>query len=390
MFGSSSLFARRLSVALLCWSASGCTTADASPDAGTTESVPPPSVVNVYASTDTGMLADLVRRAAPRVYVPNSGDGTVSVIDATTKQVVSTFPSPGLPQHVVPSWDMTQLWVANNRGNTLIAIDPVTGAPGGSVKVQDPYNLYFTPDGSAALVIAEREKRIDWRDPKTMELLGSTPVACRGANHLDYTADGKFAVVSCEFSGEAFRLDVAARSVTGYIPLRRPDRPQAGAMPQDVRLSPDGRVFFIADMMADGLFVVSADSLAQVGFIPTGIGAHGIMTGRGGRVFYVANRGWNTLRAGPRGPGSISVLDPIARKVTATWPVPGGGSPDMGNVTADGRELWVTGRYDRDVYVFALPAGEMTHRIRVGRGPHGLAVWPLPGRYSLGHTGNMR
>ena len=62
----------------------------------------------------------------------------------------------------------------------------------------------------------------------------------------------------------------------------------------------------------------------------------------------------------------------------------------MGNVSADGKELWVSGRYDDEVYVFDTETGQLTHRIKVGREPHGLCVWPQPGRYSLGHTGNMR
>jgi len=72
------------------------------------------------------------------------------------------------------------------------------------------------------------------------------------------------------------------------------------------------------------------------------------------------------------------------------WPIPGGGSPDMGNVSADGKELWVSGRYDGEVYVFDTRTGRLKHSIPVGREPHGLCVWPQPGRYSLGHTGNMR
>ena len=96
------------------------------------------------------------------------------------------------------------------------------------------------------------------------------------------------------------------------------------------------------------------------------------------------------MAKGKRGPGSISVVDPFTRKVTAQWPVPGGGSPDMGNMSTDGKELWVSGRYDEEVYVFDVTTGKMTHRIAVGVEPHGLCVWPQPGRFSLGHTGNMR
>jgi DNA-binding beta-propeller fold protein YncE len=174
--------------------------------------------------------------------------------------------------------------------------------------------------------------------------------------------------------------------VLGYLHLD-PGKP---SMPQDIRLSPDGRVFFIADMQADGVFIVDPDSLRRIGFIPTGIGTHGIYPSRDGKLFYVSNRGWHILRGRPHGPGSVSVLDPERRKVVATWKIPHGGSPDMGNVSADGKELWLSGRYDHEVYVFDTKTGELLHRIPVGRDPHGLTVWPQPGRYSLGHTGNMR
>jgi hypothetical protein len=74
----------------------------------------------------------------------------------------------------------------------------------------------------------------------------------------------------------------------------------------------------------------------------------------------------------------------------ADWPIPGGGSPDMGNITADGTQLWLGGRYDGEVYVFDLVHGQLSARIKVGVNPHGLTVWPQPGRFNLGHTGNMR
>jgi DNA-binding beta-propeller fold protein YncE len=127
-----------------------------------------------------------------------------------------------------------------------------------------------------------------------------------------------------------------------------------------------------------------------VAFIPTGTGTHGIYPSRKGKVLYVSNRGSNRTWGPPHGPGSVTVLDPATWRILATWPVPGGGSPDMGNVTADGKELWLSGRYDGEVYVFNTATGALTHRIAVGRGPHGLTVWPQPGRFSLGHTGNMR
>ena len=347
------------------------------------------AAVNIYAATGANQLAPAAARARPLVYVPNSRDGTVSVIDPTTYRVVRTFATGALPQHVVPSYDLTTLWVANNLGNSLTPIDPVTGREGKNVPVDDPYNLYFTPDGRFAMVIAERRHRLDFRDARTMVLVQSLPVQCRGVDHMEFTADGRFAVATCEFSGQLVKVDLAARTVVGYLMLD-PGGLDSAAMPQDIRASADGRVFYVADMKANGVYLIDPGALRRIGFIATGKGTHGIYPSRDGRLLYVTNRGWNATAGGRHGPGTISVLDPAARRVVATWPVPGGGSPDMGNVSADGKELWVSGRYDAEVYVFDTETGALTHRIPVGREPHGLCVWPQPGRYSLGHTGNMR
>jgi len=160
-------------------------------------------------------------------------------------------------------------------------------------------------------------------------------------------------------------------------------------MPQDIRASPDGKLFYVADMMADGVHVVDGESLRQVGFIETGKGTHGLYPSRDGKKLYVANRGSNKIHGPPKGKGSVSVIDFATQKVEANWPIPGGGSPDMGNVSADGKLLWLSGRYDNVVYVFDTGTGAV-RSIAVGKEPHGLTVWPQPGRYSLGHTGNLR
>lgn len=357
--------------------------------AGQVPPAPDTTPVNLYAAARAGMLAPAAQRAVPFVYVPNSKDGTVTVIDPLTYHVLRTFATGALPQHVVPSYDLATLWVANNLGNTLTPIDPANGREGESVPVADPYNLYFTPDGRFAIVVAERLRRLDFRDAHTMALVQSVPVRCRGVDHMEFTADGRYALATCEFSGELLKLDVAARRVVAYLTLD-PGGLGARAMPQDIRAAPDGRVFYVADMVANGVYLVDPDAFRRIGFIATGKGTHGVYPSRDGRLLYVTNRGWNTTAGGRHGPGSVTVLDPATRRIVGTWPVPGGGSPDMGNVTADGRELWVSGRYDGEVYVFDTGTGRLTHRIKVGREPHGLCVWPQPGRYSLGHTGNMR
>ena len=365
---------------------------------------------NLYSEAAAGHLSPAVADALPRVYVPNLQSNDVYVIDPETLKVVDRFPVGPQPQHIVPSWDLQTLWVNNNgrRGSegSLTPIDPKTGKPGPAIPVEDPYNLYFTPDGRAAIVVAERLKQLDFRDPQEMGLQQSLPTPqCSGVNHGDFSIDGKYAIFTCEFSGGGLiKVDMVNRKVVGHLRLSRvslagnlpaPDTPPVDAafcgneMPQDIRISPDGKVFFIADMMADGVFVVDGDAFKQIGFIPTGIGTHGLYPSRDGTQLYVTNRGSHSPKGRWRGPGSVSVIDFATRAVVANWPIPGGGSPDMGNLSADGKVLWLSGRYDNIVYAIDTSSGAGAS-IPVGVEPHGLTVWPQPGRYSLGHTGNMR
>jgi DNA-binding beta-propeller fold protein YncE len=312
----------------------------------------------------------------------------VYVIDPAAMKVVDRFRVGVHPQHVVPSWDLKTLWVTNNaEGRTdgsLTPIDPTTGKPGKTIPVDDPYNMYFTPDGRSAIVVAEALKRLDFRDPQTMALQSSLAVPeCAGINHADFSIDGRFAIFTCEYEGRLAKVDLVDRKVLGYLKLSK------RGMPQDIRISPDGRIFFVADMKAGGVSVIDAEAFKEVDFIKTGTGAHGLYPSRDGTRLYVANRGSSHVYGPPRGKGSVSVIDVASRLIVATWLIPGGGSPDMGNVSADGKVLWLSGRYDDVVYAIDTGTGQLT-TIPVGKEPHGLAVWPQPGRYSLGHTGNMR
>ncbi|ARG98357.1 YncE family protein [Legionella micdadei] len=342
--------------------------------------------INIYANANTGMFSDATKGALPRVYVPNSGDGTVSVIDPSTYKVVDTFKTGTLPQHVVPSYDLKTLWVLNNESNTVTPINPATAKPGKAIHVTDPYNLYFTPDGQFAIVVCEAHRQLEFHDPHTMKLVEIMPVKCKGLNHMDFTQDNRYGVVTCEFSGQLMKFDVVKHKVIGYLSLGT----RKTSMPQDIRLSPDGLTFYVADMLRDGVVLIDAGNFREIGFIPTGIGTHAVYPSRDGKYFYVSNRGCHHLNCPPHGPGNITVIDPKTQTIATTWPIPGGGSPDMGNVNGNGTELWLSGRYDSEVYVFNTANGALTHRIKVGDGPHGLTVWPQPGQFSLGHTGNMR
>ncbi|SDG44789.1 hypothetical protein [Paraburkholderia phenazinium] len=350
----------------------------------------PPVVnpANLYSEAGVNHLSPAVAGALQRVYVPNLRSNDVYVIDPATLKVVDKFKVGYSPQHVVPSWDLQTLWVANNAegrpDGSLTPIDPKTGKPGQAVKVDDPYNMYFTPDGKEAIVVAEARARLDFRDAHTMALKASLDVPeCKGINHADFSIDGKYALFTCEFGGKLAKIDMVNRKVVGYLQIN------AKGMPQDIRISPDGKVFYVADMMADGVFLVDGDSFTKIGFIHTGVGTHGLYPSRDGTKLYISNRGSNLVHGPKHGKGSISVLDFATRKVLVTWPIPGGGSPDMGNVSADGKMLWLSGRFDDVVYAIDTTTGNI-QSIPVGMEPHGLTVWPQPGRYSLGHTGNMR
>ena len=329
---------------------------------------------NVYAADRAGNLSAAVRDAKPYVYVPNSDSNTVDVIDQHTFKIVRHFAVGGLPQHVVPSWDLKTLYVTNDTGNSLTPIDPRTGAPGTPIPVDDPYNMYFTPDGRYAIVVEERLHELAFRDAHTFALHRLVHVDCSGVDHMDFSADGSYAIASCEFSGQLVKIDIAHERVVGTLTLGQ------GKAPQDVKLSPDGRIFYVADMAANGVWLVDGDRLQVLRFMHTGAGAHGLYVSRDAKHLFVTNRG----------EGSISVVSFRTRRIVATWRIPGGGSPDMGNVSADGKVLWLSGRYNGVVYAISTRNGRLLARIPVGAGPHGLCVWPQPGRYSLGHTGILR
>ena len=331
------------------------------------------SAVDVYAADGPNMFRRATRRALPRVYVPNSDSNTVDVIDPRRMKIVQQFPVGALPQHVTPSWDLKTLYVLNDEGNSITPIDPRTAQPGRPIPVADPYNMYFTPDGRFAIVVAERLGRLDFSDPHTFRLVHALAVPCRGVDHMDFSAHGGYLLASCEFSGQLIKVDVRRQRVVGTLQL------PGAAMPQDVKLAPDGKVFYVADMHANGLWEIDSRRLRVVGFLPTGLGVHGLYPSRNGKLLYATNRG----------AGTISVISFRTRRVVATWRIPGG-SPDMGNVSADGKVLWLSGRYNAEVYAISTQTGRLLARIPVGRGPHGLCVWPQPGRHSLGHTGILR
>ncbi len=391
----------RILLALAIWPMAGLSLgADINPLPGMPPVVDPN---DIYSETQAGKLSPTVRSFPDLIYVPNSDSNTVDVIDPRTYRIINHFKVGRQPQHVTPSYDLKTLWVLSDLGDSIAKIDPATGKKGETVSVKDPYNMYYTPDGKYAIVVAERVHRLDFRNPTTIALVESLPVPCRGIDHMDFSADGRYLIASCEFSGSLVKVDVAKRAVVGTLALAKyeggdgtllptggPHRTSgrraydmkhapSGSMPQDVKTSPDGKVFYVADMLENGVHLIDGDRFVSIGFIPTGRGAHGLYPSRDSKLLFCSNRD----------EGTISVISFADRKVIRTWTIPGG-SPDMGGVSADGKVLWLSGRYNREVYAIDTSDGRLLARIAVGKGPHGLCVYPQPGRYSLGHTGLLR
>jgi YVTN family beta-propeller protein len=349
----------------------------------------PPVVGNdVYSQTRAGMLAPQVRHDPSLLYVPDSQGSRVTVISQRTHRIVRVIPTGFLSQHVVPSYDLRTLITNSSYADQLVEINPRTARRTRVISMPRPYNLYFTPDGRTAVVMIEQYNTIRFADAHTWRTITDLRYpGCLGPNHADFSGNGRFFVVTCEFSGELLKVSTLTHRVVGVLHLDpHPTAPHADPMtmgrsvPQDVRISPDGRTFYVADMGTNELRLIDARTFRQRRVIGMPRMPHGLYPSRNGKRLYISDRG----------AGEVSVLDFATNRIVDTWTIPGGGSPDMGGVSADGKTLWLSGRYDGVVYGFDTHTGRLIAKIPVGGSPHGLCVWPQPGRYSLGHTGNMR
>ncbi len=338
--------------------------------------MPPVLHNDVYAADRAGAVSPKIAGDPAYIYVPNSfGSPHTTVIDQRTHKIVRILPTGVLNQHVTPSWNLRKLYVEASASNQLVTLNPRTGRIVGRIPVQRPYNLYFAPNGRQGIVMSEEYDQILFTDPVTFKTRAVVhDPSCRGPNHADFSGNGRFFVVTCEFSGSLLKVSTIGHRVLGRLSLG------VGSKPQDVRLSPDGRTFYVADMGRNRLLRINWRTFKVVGSTSMPMMPHGIYPSRDGKFLYVSDRG----------AGEVSVISLATNRIVDTWRVPGGGSPDMGGISADGRVLWLSGRNDGYVYGWNTSSGKLIAKIWVGGSPHGLLVWPQPGRYSLGHTGNMR
>ena len=336
-----------------------------------------PAVGGIYAGPVSRVIDPRVADLPPRVYVPNETSNDVAIIDPVTLEVVGRITAGSAPEHISPDWDLSKLYVSNMNGATLTVIDPVTQESIETMDVPFPYNTYFTPDGSKAIIVADylgndmiADNGLYFYDRETWELLKFVQVPWAGVNHLDFSPDGSYLMVTTETAGAVVKIDVDAMEIVGAV--------EVGGSPLDIRLGPEGDVFYVANQGTHGVDVIDAEAMEAIGFIPTSSGAHAFAFSRDATRLFVTNRLENT----------ISVIDLATNTIVDTWEA--GGSPDMATVSPDGSQLWISNRFHGTVTVFDPETGEQLANIETGGNPHGLTYWPQPGTISLGHNGNMR
>ncbi|TDC64465.1 YncE family protein [Actinomadura sp. GC306] len=327
-----------------------------------------PAGGHVYAATGPGMMAPHAREVPARLYVAHGR--AIDVIDAGTMRTVGRLHTGAAASRVVPSWDLRRLWATDPARGTLVRFGPLGGVRGRPVQAGSPAALHFSPDGRHALVLAHRPSRVEVRDPRTMRRKGSVRLPCT-PGYADFTPDGSALVATCGSAGALTRVDLTTGRVSATVRL------PAGARPGDLRLSPDGTLFYVADPVRGGVWLVDAGRLAVRGFVRTAPGARGLAVGRDARRLFVV------------GGGTLTAVRFGTRRVASRWPLPGGGTPIPGGMSRDGSALWLADPRGL-VYAVSTRTGRVVRKVRVAGRPAGLAVHPQPGRFSLGGTGLYR
>ncbi|MFT3719779.1 MAG: YncE family protein [Pseudorhodoferax sp.] len=294
----------------------------------------------------------------PPVFVLNSLDASVSVIDPASWQEVNRITTGKEPHHLYLTPDEKSLIVANALGNSLTFIDPRTAEVQRVVRdIVDPYHLRFSPDMRWLVTAANRLDHIDlyrWNG-QDLQLVRRVPTG-KTPSHLWIDRRSTTVYSSMQDSNELVALDLATQSVRWRV--------RTGEMPADVFGTPDDRHLLVGLTGSDSVqvFDVSGKEPRAVKLIKTGNGAHAFRSAGDGRHVFVSNRVANT----------ISKIDLQSLDVVATYPAPGG--PDCMELSADGRLLYFTSRWARKLSVLDLQSGQLL-QVKVGRSPHG--VWTL-------------
>ncbi|WP_284407305.1 YncE family protein [Acidovorax sp. SUPP3434] len=295
----------------------------------------------------------------PPVFVLNSLEADISVIDPATWTETSRIPTGKEPHHMYLTPDEKSLVVANALADTLTFIDPKTAQVQRTVRgIVDPYHLRFTPDMKWLITAANRLNHVDFYrwDGKDLTLVQRVATA-KTPSHLWVDSQSRTVYSTMQDSDELVAIDIATQKIKWRI--------KTGAMPADIYGSPDDKFLFIGLTGSDSVevFDVSENTPRSVQRIKTGSGAHAFRGAGDKRHVYVSNRVANT----------ISKIDMVKRQVVDTYPAPGG--PDCMDVSADGRWIYVSARWARKMLVIDTVERKVVQKINVGKSPHG--VWTL-------------
>lgn len=297
--------------------------------------------------------------APPPLFVLNSLDATVSVIDPVSWAETARIPTGKEPHHLYLTPDEKSLIVANALGDTLTFLDPRTAQVQNTVRgIIDPYQLRFTPDMKWFITAANRLNHVDFYrwDGKELTLVQRVATS-RTPSHLWVDSRSTTVYATMQDSDELVAIDIATQTIKW--------RTKTGTMPADVYGSPDDKRLFVGLTGSDSVevFDISGREAVSVKKIKTGEGAHAFRSAGDGRHLYVSNRVAN----------SISKIDMVTQQVVDSYPVPGG--PDCMEVSADGRFIYVSSRWARKLSVVDTQERKVVRQVAVGKSPHG--VWTL-------------
>jgi YVTN family beta-propeller protein len=304
------------------------------------------------------ILGAAAAQAAP-LFVLNSLDADVSVIDPSSWREIKRIPTGKEPHHLYMTPDEKSIIVANALADSLTFIDPRTAEIQKVVRgVMDPYHLRFSPDMKWLVTNGNRLHHVDlyrW-DGNALTLAKRIPTG-KTPSHLWIDSKSTVAYSTMQDSDELVAIDLATQAIKWRI--------KTGPMPADVFATPDDKMLLVGLTGSDSVevFDVSGPTPRSIRRIKTGAGAHAFRGAGDRKHVYLSNRVANT----------ISKIDLTTLAVVDTYPAPGG--PDCMEVLAGGRYLLTTSRWARRLTIIDTEKREAVRQVRVGKSPHG--VWTL-------------
>ncbi|MDB5315212.1 MAG: cytochrome [Rhodospirillales bacterium] len=288
------------------------------------------------------------------IYVLNSGDATISLIDSVTRTEIRRIPALREPHHLTLTPDGRDLLIADSGGNELFVMDPATAEVRRRVRVSNPYHLAYSPDGKFLVVASLRRNQVDIYDARDLSLLQRLRVGDK-PSHIAFDPESRMAYVTLQGVRSVVAIDLATRQPAWQA--------EVGREPAGITWV-RGRL--LVGVMGESHFAVLNPETRQVERqIPIGRGAHTIFPSPDGSVLY------GTSRVDSR----IIAINPETLEITHSYEVPGG--PDCIAFDPEGR-IWVTLRWVQRVGILDPRTGDL-ETIRVGRSPHGVFVQPVRG-----------